>query len=254
MTVPLAELTPLAGGYTLGVTVGWYTFPDVNAHKSDPYSHVVLFHQDRAELDTLASYHVGTGRWDSPGRLGGTVHTPFGISGASAALGDSMVVLADGIAGTLTLFRFADGSLSADTVDLGIRARLVSDRDLSDLEARLREEKPDLPRRLEFETPQGWSVATSLVVGEGREFWLRPAVEGDQEAHWIVVRLGAAAGSGSPGSPGALEMWRVILPRGFGLRTVWGGRLYGVVKDELDVQSVGAVVNPVGATLVPELG
>ena len=34
---------------------------------------------------------------------------------------------------------------------------------------------------------------------------------------------------------------RVILPSRFELHAVWGDRMYGVVEDELDQQSVGVV-------------
>jgi hypothetical protein len=171
MEVPLGDVPPLSDGYMIGSTAGWYSFGR-SAH-SDPFSHILLFHPEGSREDTLASYHIDAGRWDAPGRLGGNCETGLGRSGSWVVVGDSLVVLADGIAGTLTRLRIRDGVPVADTIDLGMRARPVSDRDMADFEARLREEKPDLPRRLEFEMAEGWSVATGILPGENGEFWLR---------------------------------------------------------------------------------
>lgn len=56
---------------------------------------------------------------------------------------DSMAVLADGIAGTLTRIRILDGLPVADTIDLDMRAHPVNDRNMADIEAPLREEIHD---------------------------------------------------------------------------------------------------------------
>ena len=229
MEVPLGDVAPLRGGFAVGATAGWYGFGK-EAH-SHPFTDILLFHPDGTRVDTLASYHINAGRWDALGRLGGNLDPPFGRSGSWTALGDSMVVLADGIAGTLTRISFRGRSPVADTLDLGMRARPVSSRDLAEIEARLRDEKPNLPRRLVFDLAEGWSVATGLLPGQENEFWLRQAVGGEQQV-WVVVK------------PETREQWRVILPARFALTVIYGGRLYGVARDELDVPSVGAIDDP----------
>ena len=229
MEVPLGDVFPLPDDYLIGATAGWYSFGGSAA--SDPFSHVLLFHPDGSRVDTLASYHIDTGRWDAPGRLGGNIEPGLGTSGAWVVMGDSLAVLADGISGTLTRLRIRDGLPVADTFDLGMRARPVSDRDMADIEARLREEKPDIPRRIEFEMAKGWSVATGILPGENGEFWLRQAVEGEGQ-EWVVVR---------PGSP---RKWSVTFPDRFALRAIHDGYLYGVARDELDVASVARIADP----------
>lgn len=234
MEVPFGNVASLPGGYLIGATVGYYSFgrsSDGSPLHGDPFSHILLFHPDGSQVDTLASYHIDSGRWDAPERLGGNIEPGLGVSGAWAFVGDSMAVLADGIAGTLTRVRIVDGAPVADTFDLGLRARPVSDRDMANIEARLREEKPDLPRRLEFEMAEGWSVATALVPGRDGEFWLRRAVEGEGQ-EWVVVR---------PGSP---RKWRIVLPERFRLSAIHGSYLYGVARDAFDVASVARIADP----------
>ena len=231
MEVPLGDVLPLSDGYLISSTAGWYSFG--GSARSDPFSHVLLFHPDGSRADTLASYHIDSGRWDAPGRLGGNFETGLGISGSWAVVGDSLAVLADGIAGTLTRLRIRDGVPVADTIDMGMRARPVNDSDMADFEARLREEKPDLPRRIEFEMAEGWSVATGILPGENGEFWLSQAVEGERQ-EWVVVK------------PGSHRKWRVLLPERFSLRAIHGGYLYGVGTDALDVPRVVRIADPRG--------
>ena len=232
--VPFGNVASLPDRYLIGATVGYYSFgqsSDGSPLQGDPFSHILLFHPDGLQLDTLASYHINAGRWDAPERLGGNIDPGLGVSGTWTALGDSMAVLADGIAGTLTRIRIVDGMPVADTFDLGMRARPVSDRDMADIEARLRQENPDLPRRLEFEMAEGWSVATAIFPGPDGEFWLRQAVEGEGQ-EWVVVR------------PGSALKWRIMLPERFRLSAIHGGYLYGVARDEFDVGSVARIADP----------
>ena len=234
MEVPFGNVAPLPDGYLIGATVGYYAFgqsSDGSPLLGDPFSHILLFHPDGLQVDTLASYHIDAGRWDAPERLGGHIDPRLGVSGTWTFMGDSVAVLADGIAGTLTRVRIRDGRPVADTLDLEMRARPVSERDLDNIEARLREEKPDLPRRLEFEMAEGWSVATALFPGPDGEFWLRQAVEGEGQ-EWVVVQ---------PGSP---LKWRIMLPERFRLSAIHGGYLYGVARDEFDVPSVARIADP----------
>ena len=83
---------------------------------------------------------------------------------------------------------------------------------------------------MEIDAPGYWSVATRLIPATD-EVWLRQAVEGDEQV-WVVVKAATR------------EKWRVILPARFALTVIYGGRLYGVARDELDVPSVGAIDDP----------
>jgi len=213
MEVPFGNVASLPDGYLIGATVGYYSFgqsSDGSPLHGDPFSHILLFHPDGLQVDTLASYHINAGRWDAPERLGGNIDPGLGMSGAWAFVGDSMAVLADGIAGTLTRVRIGDAAPLADTFDLGMRARPVSDRDMADIEARLREEKPDLPRRLEFEMAEGWSVATAVSRArtESSGCARRWRAKGRSGLSYDLARPGSGAlcyrnGSGSAPSMGA---------------------------------------------------
>lgn len=209
-----------------------FTWPSVQ--NSEPFQRVVLAYPGVERLDTLLSYHWGVAGWGTE-RRAGLLRTPFGNGGAWELLGDTAIVLADGVAGTLTFVRPMGDSFEADTIDLELAARPISSRDLDRARA-----EDDLPRGAElFDVPEYWSVATRLILGQDGRYWLRQAVEGDQE-HWIVVVLGTG------------EKWRVVLPERFRLNDVQGGLLYGVATDALDVPSVGALMNPITAGLVPD--
>ena len=208
-----------------------FTWP---VQSSEPYQRVLLAYPGVERLDTLLSYHWGAAGWATEGGAG-LLRTPFGSGGAWELLGDSAIVLADGVAGTLTFVKPMGESFEADTVHLELAGRPISSRDMERARA-----EGDLPRGAElFDVPEYWSVATGLILGQDGQYWLRQAVEGDQE-HWMVVALGTG------------EKWRVVLPERFRLNDVVDGLLYGVATDELDAPSVGAMVNPVGANPIPE--
>lgn len=229
---PVGGSVPLRNGVHILHSEARFTWPTVE--RSEPLERIVLAYPGLERLDTLFSFHWGVAGW-ATGDRAGLLSTPFGTTGAWEPLGDTAIVVADGVSGTLTFVKPTKDSFRADTLDLGLAARPVSSRDLDRARA-----EDDAPRGAElFDVPEFWSVATSLIVGEDGEFWLRQAVEGDNE-HWIVI------------APDIGKKWRVVLPERFQLKDVWDGLLYGVARDELDVPTVGAMVNPVGASLIPE--
>ena len=93
----------------------------------------------------------------------------------------------------------------------------------------------------EFLTPSILAVDSLLTIDDPRQGrQVRFLLDGSQVETTRVVNLATQ------------ERWRVILPARFLLRAVYGGLLYGVARDELDVPSVGTLVNPVGSNPVSE--
>ena len=91
----------------------------------------------RRLVQPRCSYHWGTAAWKTEA-VASARGTPFGAAGAWALLGDTAVVFADGVAGTLKIVSPEAGSVRTDTFDLGFAGRPVTDRDLADLEATIR--------------------------------------------------------------------------------------------------------------------
>ena len=229
--VALRDAVTLVGGHTVGMIPASYTISFSRNVVNDLRNKVVLLNRGGESADTLFSYHWGLAGWKTE-ITGSATSTHFGAAGAWSVLGDTAVALADGVAGTLTIGKPEIGSVRADTIDLGFAGRSVTERDLADLEADIRDRSSrDLPRRMEIDAPGYWSVATRLIPATDEVFWLRQAVEGEQQV-WVVVK------------PETREQWRVILPARFALTVIYGGRLFGVARDELDVPSVGAIDDP----------
>ncbi len=236
--LPLTDAVPLAGGFTVGMVPARYRVSFSRDVVYDLRHHVVLLAPEGELADTLLSFHWGAAGWTTD-VVGAVASTHFGAAGAWDVLGDTAVVLADGVAGRLTIVSPGAASIRADTVDLEFSGRAVTERDLDDLEEDIREGRRDLPREMAIDAPGYWSVAAHVVPAGDRVFWLRQGVD-DARGHWVVV------------DTGTMRKRVVILPERFRLRDVWGDHLYGVAREELDVPSVGAMVNPVTAGLRPE--
>ena len=237
--LPLTGAVPLAGGFTVGMIPARYRVSFSRDVVYDLRHHVILLAPAGESVDTLLSFHWGAAGWKTD-VVGSVASTHFGAAGSWNVLGDTAVVLADGVSGELTIVSPTAASVRADTIDLGFAGRTVTQRDLGDLEEDIREGRSrDLPREMEIDAPEYWSVATRLIPAGDHVFWLRQGVD-DERGHWVVIDIET------------MRKRVVILPERFRLRDVSGDLLYGVARDELDVPSVGAMVNPVGVTLVPE--
>ena len=234
----LVDAVPLEGGFTVGMIPANYRISFPREAVYDLRNHVVLLAPGGESADTLLSFHWGAAGWMT-NVVGAVQATHFGEAGAWSVLGDSAVVLADGVAGTLTIVSPQAGLVRGETIDLGFAGRAVTESDLEDLEEDIRERfDEDLPREMEIDAPGYWSVATYVIPASDRVFWLRQGVD-DERGHWVVVDIET------------MRKRLVILPERFRLTAIHGGLLYGVVRDELDVPSVGALVNPVGANRPP---
>lgn len=237
--LPLADAVPLAGGFTVGMIPATYRVSFSRDVVYDLRNHVVLLAPEGESADTLLSFNWGGAGWATD-VMGAVQSTHFGAAGAWDVLGDSAVVLTDGVAGTVTIVSPGAASIRADTFDLGFAGRAVTERDLDEVEEDIREGAGrDLPREIEIDAPGYWSVATHLIPASDHVFWLRQGVD-DERGHWVVIDIET------------MRKWLVILPERFRLRDVRGGLLYGVATDELDVPSVGALMNPITAGLVPD--
>lgn len=236
---PLVDAVPLKGGFTVGTIPANYRVSFSQDVVYDLREHVVLVSPGGESADTLLSFHWGLAGWTTE-VMGSVESTRFGAAGAWGVIGDSAVVLADGVAGTLTIVSPEARLVPGETVDLGLAGRPVTDRDLDDVEEDIREgTSRDLPREIEIDAPGYWSVATRLIPASDHVFWLRQGVD-DDRGHWVVVDIET------------MRKRVVILPERFRLTSVYGGLLYGVARDELDIPSVGALVNPIEAEPVPE--
>lgn len=140
---------------------------DLSGHTS----RVCLFHADGRQLNPVASYHVETEGWDSPARFSHTRASPPRASGAWTSVTDSMAVLVNEVTGMLTRLTVRNGSLVADTFDLGIRGRHPS---------------ADRPSEIR------------VVVGRNDGIWMRNNIDGQHEV-WSIIQ------------PGANRRWRIAL-------------------------------------------
>ncbi len=102
------------------------------------------------------------------------------------------------------------------------------------------EEEEAFARILERGAPYMWPALTGLVVDDDERIWVGARSESSSgEWEWTAfTQEGARVGS-------------VVLPAGLELRVVRGGRLFGVVTDELDVPR-GAGVPAGGRVKLPQ--
>lgn len=235
----LMGAVPLKGGFTVGMIPGNYRISFPRKAVYDLHNHVVLVAPGGESADTLLSFHWGDAGWMT-NVVGAIQSTHFGAAGAWSVLGDSAVVLADGVAGTLTIVSPETGLVRGETIDLGFAGRPVTESDLDDLEEDIRARfDEDLPREMEIDAPGYWSVATYVIPASDHVFWLRQGVD-DARQHWVIVDVET------------MGTWAVVLPERFRLTSIHGDLIYGVTRDELDVPSVGAMVSPLSAGIIPK--
>ncbi len=231
--VPSAGLAVLRNGVTVYVTSVRYTMSSSGVG-GDSYGHVTVGFAGSSGSDTIASLHGASVMWQAGGRMS-LFRTGFGDAGAWTTMGDSAIVVADGITGTISVFTVRDSRrmetdtplLSVDSVTMGIAGRLVTQADRERAEADFRSERSNVRGRVTFEGwPSHWSVAIDLLISDDGKVWARQAVYEDERQHWTEVDL-----------YGPLRR-QVVLPERFSLRAIVGGKLYGVASDELGVQRV----------------
>ena len=237
--VPSGGLAVLRNGVTVYVAAVRYTMSSSGVG-GDPYGHVTVGFAGSSRSDTIASLHGASVMWQAAGTMS-LFRTGFGDAGAWTTMGDSAIVVADGITGTISVFSVPDSPgmetdtprLSVDSVTMGIEGRLVTHADRERAEDDFRRNNPNVRGRVTFEGwPSHWSVAIGLLVSDDGKVWAQRAVHGDERQHWTEVDL-----------YGPLRR-QIILPERFSLRAIAGGKLYGVARDELGVQRVGLLDRP----------
>ena len=231
--VPSGGLAVLRNGVAVRATAASYTMSSSGVG-GDPYGHVTVGFAGSSRADTIASLHAGSVMWQTARRMS-LFRTGFGTAGAWTTMGDSAIMVGDGITGTISVFTVPDSPgmetgtprLSVDSVTMGIAGRPVTEADRERAEADFRRDNPNVRGRVTFAGwPSYWSVAVGLLISDDGKAWARRIVHGDERQHWTEVDL-----------HGPLRR-HVILPGRFSLRAIAGGKLYGVARDDLDVQRV----------------
>lgn len=161
--------------------------------------------------------------------------TGFGNSSSWGTVGDSILVVADGILGVVRFIGFdAQGWRTVRSVTLGVQAQTVSAVDRRRAEARLarqtkviqmdgddiRKGPPPPVGRLEG-APAYWSVASHTLTSSDGTVWVGHYVEGESTvgSRWTIIARGAAP-------------VRTVLPVGVRVRAVAGHVAYALTEDD----------------------
>jgi WD40 repeat protein len=219
--IVLTSLRWLSNGSVIGATAAHFSPGQAN---HNPNLMVVLRRANTARIDTVAQFRSEAALWHPEGRElpWGLVDSGFGQGGAWAVSGDSLVAVADGYTARVNFYAVRTNGLElVRTSGLGTQSRPVSRRDLQALEARWRKLESPAFRRARIIAPDHRSAATHAVFSETGELWIRNSANSDEGAIWSVLSV-----------QGDL-MRRLRLPRGFDLRTVRNGHLYGVARTEM---------------------
>ena len=191
----------------------------------------VVFVFSRARLDTLFQYRSGSAAFhprDAPVPAG-IASTHLGDGGAYAVLGDSVVAVADGYAGTVRWYRVLPNGLAAFRErQLPSRSRAATAADLRSIERRLRSgpSGSSLPRRLVFNAPPRSSIASEALFADDGSLWVRNTPESEAGHVWTVFD-----------SAGNISI-RLRMPPGFDLKDVQGRNLFGFARTSNDAALV----------------
>lgn len=195
----VSRLAHLAFGQVIGATANAISWQEPG-HQPD----VFVFHlKSGGYVDTLARFNGGATVWYSPqsATQWGTVRgARFGAAGAWATK-DSVLALADGYTGEVRfLVGRPDGSLvEVSRVPLPGQSRAVESSDLREVEDFLRamyeRVRRPLPRRIAFEAPQRWSIATRAFFAGDGSLWVCQGVDGEGREQWSVLDLSGVRGA-----------------------------------------------------------
>lgn len=148
---------------------------------------------------------------------------PYGSEPFLSLLGDDLLVYADSRLPSVSVLDL-DGTVHRS---FAVPATEVP-VDAAELRARIdSEEMEAFARALEQGAPYMWPALTGLIVDDERRIWVgaRSESTGDQREWTAFTQEGQPEGS-------------VLLPAGFDLHAVWGGRLFGVVTDDFGVPTI----------------
>ncbi len=184
-----------------------------------------LLRRGRARADTIASVMPGL-HVELRNGIVGSFNSTFPQSGDVAVIGDSVIVVADGIAGTVRWIRvdrdsarvlrqetlpFPRRPVTASEVSAAVRAMAESGQTIATDGARGSAGRPPLRP---INPPKAWSVARRVLASEDGHVWVRTVDAPGGAWGWMVFPP-----SGPP--------LRIELPRRFTAYDVEGTRIYG---------------------------
>ncbi len=224
----LSAAQELRGGHWLGVSSPRIRFNLVNGKMHTP-GRVMVLPGDGDEPGVLLEYRLSTTIfYDSVREVPwGLAHGDvFGDSGQWDLVGDSVVVVADGMSGVIEWYRVADhGHELANRIETGLVGQPVPETDRRRLIALESEVKRDF-----ISADTHWLFPTlapgirNMIVDSQGFVWLKRlsfSVEGPQT--WRVF------------APGGERWGDVTLPAGVVVRDISNDRVFGVATDGLDV-------------------
>jgi hypothetical protein len=194
----------------------------------DPFVHVVHLGAGGTHRDTLATYEPAVILWFVPGQKApwGGVPSGHGDTGTLAVSGDSLIALVDGVSGKATMRRVTGAGLGAPTtVDLGVRGRDFPEQLLVAIQDSIRRARKNTA--IAVAGPAHLSALTGQVFfSADEELWVEITTDDSSDREWIRV------------NPTDGSTRRLRVPRAFSVRTARDKLIYGVWRDELDVETV----------------
>jgi hypothetical protein len=223
----LSDVRPLRHGHAIGASIFRASLGNDASH--DPNVRIILFRGRSGDADTLATFQGEAAVWydaDQQARWGVT-STPFGVGGAYALHGDSLIALIDGVAGSVSWLTVGPSRLDTLRIsDLGVRGTPITSRHRRLVEDSLRARRANLPSRLGFVLPPTYSAVTGTVLFDDHaQLWIELNTDDATQATWLRID-----------SRGTSR--RLAVPKQFTIRAIVGDMIYGVWTGELDVQTV----------------
>ncbi len=190
--------------------------------------HVLLLQDSSRVMTELLEYESLDAIWyeRSEGVPWGPAATRFGIAGHWGVAGDSVVVVADGLSGTMSWYSLvADSAKVASVVKTGLAGDPVSATDRERLTARERARRTVIPRDAGWVLPALKPGISKIIVDTRGFVWVRGMIDTTDWSFtdWHVF---APFGTGSTA---------VTLPSDLDVRAVGGNRIYGIARGPLDV-------------------
>jgi hypothetical protein len=223
----LSDVRPLRHGQAIGASIFRASLGNDASH--DPNIRIILFRGRSGTTDTLATFQGEAAIWYDADQqaLWSVTSTPFGVGGAYALHGDSLIALIDGVAGSVSWLTVGPSHLDTlRTADLGVRGTPITARHRRLVEDSLRARRANLPSRLGFVFPPTYSAVTGTALFDDRtQLWIELNNDDAAQASWLRID-----------SSGTSR--RIGVPKQFTIRAIVGDMIYGVWTGELDVQTV----------------
>ena len=218
----------MASEHWIGVSEPRFTWNMVAGVVGTP-GQVMVMPREGREARTLLSVEWLVSVWygEPNGLPWGPTSVGFGVSGHWDVVGDSVVVVADGLSGVVERYRVgADSVELAARIDTGLAGERLSDGDrrvLMDLERRSEDR---IPANAGWVFPERIPGITGVIVDSHGYLWLRKRV--DTAEDWTYPNWRVMAPQG--------DRWAdVVLPDGLDVMDISDNRVFGVSTGALDV-------------------